>query len=106
MRRSFGVAVFISSAFINPCLWELGRHKKPLRIAQFIGLRLPRLYPIYVAAILFLFVMVPARGHINTNSWQVGELPFHFQLLRAWADELTWNIPAWSISAEWAAYLA
>jgi peptidoglycan/LPS O-acetylase OafA/YrhL len=73
--------------------------------AVFLWRRLARIYPVHVAMLAALFVMVAVRGLLNTNFWDVSDLPRHLLLLQAWTDTLTWNLPAWSISAEWAAYV-
>jgi peptidoglycan/LPS O-acetylase OafA/YrhL len=73
--------------------------------ALFLWRRLARIYPVHVAALAALFVMVAARGLLNTNFWIVADIPRHLMLMQAWTDSLTWNLPAWSISAEWAAYV-
>jgi peptidoglycan/LPS O-acetylase OafA/YrhL len=49
--------------------------------------------------------MVSARGLLDTNLWHINALPYQFLMLHAWMPELSWNTPAWSISAEWAAYI-
>lgn len=72
----------------------------------FLWRRFARIYPLHIAVLLALFAMVAARGLLNTNFWDVADLPRHILLLQAWTSELTWNLPAWSISAEWAAYIA
>ena len=70
----------------------------------FLWRRLARIYPVHVVVLAALIVMVAARGLLNTNFWLLSEIPRHLALMQAWTDSLTWNVPAWSISAEWAAY--
>lgn len=72
----------------------------------FLWRRFARIYPLHIAVLLALTVMVGSRGLLDTNFWDVADLPRHLFLLQAWTSELTWNLPAWSISAEWAAYMA
>ncbi len=67
--------------------------------------RFARIYPMHLATLAALFAMVAARGLLDTNFWIVSEIPRHLLLLQAWVPELSWNIPSWSISAEWAAYV-
>ena len=71
----------------------------------FLWRRLARIYPVHIAVLAALFVMVAVRGLLNTNFWIVADLPRQIALMQAWTDTLTWNVPAWSISAEWAAYV-
>lgn len=72
----------------------------------FLGRRLARVYPLYLAATLVAFGLVAARL-----------LPFRFQgslgglllenvlLVQTWGLNASLIFPGWSISAEWAAYL-
>ena len=41
------------------------------------------------------------------DTFQLGELPWQILLVHAWGvtDQVSWNVPSWSISAEWFAYL-
>lgn len=73
--------------------------------ATFIWYRFARLYPIHLLTLVALFGMVAAKGLLNTNFWTLETLPFHLLMLHAWQAEVSWNVPAWSISAEWAAYV-
>jgi len=73
---------------------------------RFIWLRFARLYPVHLFSLVLLFVMVSARGLLDTNFWDTSTIPCHLLLIHAWCGDLTWNLPAWSISAEWLAYLA
>lgn len=70
----------------------------------FLWRRFARLYPVHIFTLVGLVAMVSARGLLNTNLWDVYDLPRHLFLMQAWTNSLTWNTPAWSISAEWAAY--
>lgn len=73
---------------------------------RYLWRRFARIYPIHLVALLALIAMVAARGLLDTNFWRLDALPAHLLMLNAWSDELTWNLPAWSISAEWAAYMS
>lgn len=72
---------------------------------KFIWYRAARLYPMHILTLAGLFFMVAIRGLLDTNFWQMDTILYHLLMLHAWQEELTWNLPAWSISAEWAAYL-
>jgi peptidoglycan/LPS O-acetylase OafA/YrhL len=67
--------------------------------------RFARLYPVHIATLSALVLMVGLRGLLDTNFWTINELPRHLVLANAWTETLAWNIPAWSISAEWLVYL-
>jgi peptidoglycan/LPS O-acetylase OafA/YrhL len=76
----------------------------------FLWRRFARVWPLH-AFVLALFVALAlalvATGNPNPR-YPLGELPLHFLLIQNWGftDHLRWNDPAWSISTEFAAYLA
>lgn len=78
----------------------------------FMRARLARLYPVHIAALLVLLAGIlpfilrkPELAAVDGRySWQA----FAESLLMLhgpWVAHRTWNYPAWSISAEWHAYL-
>jgi len=112
---------FILSGFIIAHVYGAGleRGLSSFPYARFLYLRWCRIYPLH-AAVLGLFVafeliawalhaglgLVPGfelfsgthtLSGIATHLLLVNALPVH--------DQLLWNFPAWSISAEWIAYL-
>jgi peptidoglycan/LPS O-acetylase OafA/YrhL len=81
------------------------------RYARFLWLRLARIYPVHLATLVMLLVAV-----LVMRTWGMSPRPAeqyaadsvltNVLLVHAWAGmDLTWNYPAWSISAEWFAYL-
>ncbi len=79
---------------------------------RFLVLRLARVYPVHLAVLLLFVVAVPAGKQLDmhfasSRVYDYGELLYHVTLTHAWGvtDKLSWNIPSWSISAEWFAYL-
>jgi peptidoglycan/LPS O-acetylase OafA/YrhL len=82
------------------------------RIARFLWLRLGRIYPLHLF-VLCLMLANPAAILLFSSSGDAGGRydPVYFLLslglVQNWgfADQLAWNVPAWSISAEWAIYL-
>lgn len=68
--------------------------------------RLARIYPLHIAALLFFGLTLPWNGF--TTDISVGALMKSLLMVHAWALPVAkiWNSPSWSISAEWAAYLA
>jgi peptidoglycan/LPS O-acetylase OafA/YrhL len=80
---------------------------------KFLWTRLARIYPVHVFTLFFLTALVLFARHLHQPlhhpEWYT--LPAWLQnvfLLQAWtgiAQTLSWNFPAWSISAEWFAYL-
>jgi peptidoglycan/LPS O-acetylase OafA/YrhL len=80
--------------------------------AVFLGYRFARLYPVHIAVLAALvagIALAEARGIApnNPESWRHGDLVWHALLVHAWGvtDSATWNVPSWSISSEWLAYL-
>jgi peptidoglycan/LPS O-acetylase OafA/YrhL len=81
-------------------------------LRRFFVARFAKLYPVHLF-ILLLFLALVGLSHIakiNINQERFTAFSFfaHVFLLTAWGvtDLMSWNFPAWSISAEWAAYLA
>jgi len=80
---------------------------------RFLFLRLGRIYPVHLFSLLLAILAI---GYVNamnakdlfvwrdtvTGIWQ------NIFLVNAWPPfgRYSWNMPAWSISAEWSAYLA
>ena len=70
---------------------------------KFIFLRFARLWPVHVVA-LVLMAGGPALLHLNRASFV--SLVEELLMVRSWFhSDLEWNYPAWSISAEWFAYI-
>ncbi len=90
---------------------ELGLHRAGL--ADFWRRRLARLYPVHLAMILLLAALL-GLGLLagvtprEPERFALAELLRSLLLVQAWgfSDRLAWNYPSWSISTEWAGYLA
>jgi peptidoglycan/LPS O-acetylase OafA/YrhL len=77
----------------------------------FLVKRLARIYPVHIITLAFLAVIVTLGGMFGVR---IGD-PDNFTplgavqdmlLVRGWfSQEQGWNFPAWSLSAEWLAYL-
>lgn len=72
--------------------------------------RFARIWPLHVAimlALLLFALLLLATGRDAAN-FPLAELPLHLALVQNWGltPDLSWNHPAWSISAEAGAYLA
>jgi len=79
-------------------------------LLAFYGKRLARIYPLHLTMLLAYLGLVIALRFLTTTplSRKVGAGSFvaHLLLIQNWGlPEMTWNIPAWSISAAFAAYL-
>lgn len=88
---------------------------------RFIWGRLARLYPLYLAVLLVLAAQETFYLYtVSQGLWDPGYLPWQrpfadgptfvtsVLMVQAWGlhDKLVWNIPAWYVSALFAAYLA
>ena len=78
---------------------------------RFLGLRLARIYPAYLAAMaaMVMLVVAAAFGGVahSSNAYPFPSLPLEALMLHAWPPEHFegWNYPDWSVSVEWFAYL-
>lgn len=77
---------------------------------RFLWLRLARIYPVHLATLLTLLSVVFAARVLHVqlkNPFGASDFLKNLFMVHAWfgrADP-SWNYPAWSISAEWFAYL-
>lgn len=79
---------------------------------QFWGKRLMRIYPVHLAMIVAMGLMVGSALVLHVHPREpdrfgLDELLDNLALVHAWgfSDRWSWNYPSWSISAEWAGYL-
>lgn len=79
---------------------------------RFIVRRLARIYPLYLATLLFFIVVGAAVQSGLVYSGWVGRfdfatLPHNLLLIQGWGlvEHLTFNYVAWTLSAEWFCYL-
>lgn len=79
---------------------------------HFLSVRLARIYPIQILVLLALAVAVAASHYLHINLNQSGTFGWDFVrnilLIQGWdlSTHLSWDGPAWSVSCEWAAYIA
>jgi len=104
---------FILSGFILTHVYLGGIESGQLSIRSFLIRRLARLYPLHLLTLLIMTGLamtslrfgsiVPWSGH-----FPVGTFVLNFLLLHGWGfvTSLAFNIPSWSISAEWFAYMS
>ncbi len=69
-------------------------------VRTFLGLRLARIYPLFALMTLLTFCLV------HTTKWTGADLVFNLLLVHTWGLAGTIVLTGWSISTEWAAYLA
>lgn len=97
---------FILSGYINAHVY-FEEMKQPSGGCYFRYLwrRLIRIYPVHFV----ILALIASRHLIAGNAWTLppDTLFLQLTLLHAWPAEigLAWNVPSWSISAEWFAYL-
>lgn len=78
-------------------------------VRQFLWRRFARVWPLHaviLSAYLGFVGLLFLTGR-SLEAYPLAQLPLHLLLVQNWGftSELTWNHPAWSISAEFAAYL-
>src|SRR5665213_668013 len=80
---------------------------------RFLGLRLARIYPAYLAALMAMVMLVAASSltgvPYNHDAYPLRWLLPEALMLHNWVlmppNFFGWNYPDWSVSAEWFAYL-
>lgn len=102
---------FVLSGFILSHVYLDAFGERRASYRGFLWARLARIYPLHLAILLALILLVLGCGAIG---WRLGgklavwsSIPGQLLLLQAWGatPDGGWNHPAWSISAEWLAYL-
>jgi peptidoglycan/LPS O-acetylase OafA/YrhL len=81
-----------------------------VEIRQFLWRRFARVWPLhgFILAVYLAFVGVLFATGRDISHYPLGDLPLNLILAHNWGftDALAWNVPSWSISTEFAAYLA
>lgn len=104
---------FIMSGFVIALNYEGSMRELTWpKIARFLGFRLARIYPLHLV-ILVAYLANPVVILLLSASGTPGERydPVYYLLslvlMQNWGFTplLAWNVPAWSISTEWAGYL-
>ncbi len=78
---------------------------------RFLYMRLARIYPAHLVGLLAVVPMVVVARMLGMGLTESGygltTFLQHLTLTQAWVPwmKLSWNYPAWSVSAEWLAYL-
>jgi peptidoglycan/LPS O-acetylase OafA/YrhL len=79
-------------------------------VPGFLRKRIARIWPLHLFVLgcaVMLALALAATGRHDSAEFPFSELPLHIVLLQNWdfTSALSWNDPAWSISAELGAYL-
>ena len=82
-------------------------------VATFLRRRIARVYPLHFATLMFYVIPVAIltlahRPIPNPEKYSLSFVPYQLTMTQSWFGNgaLTFNHPAWSISVEWAMYLA
>ena len=102
---------FVLSGFILSHVYLESFGERRFRYGAFLWARLARIYPLHLAMIAGLAVLIGAASLAGVKAggqvlvWS--SLPAQLTLTQAWGLGLKggWDHPSWSISAEWFAYL-
>jgi len=105
---------FILSGFVialNYAKWFENKNAGIGGYKKFLQLRLSRIYPLHFFMLL-MFLSNPIAVIVFSNLHRIGDLHINYYLLsfflmQGWGISrgTAWNVPAWSISVEWLAYL-
>jgi peptidoglycan/LPS O-acetylase OafA/YrhL len=100
---------FVLSGFVIAYTYAGTTAWTPRVYGAFLWKRLARIYPMHLAGLaLFgaLILLAPAQASVSGHS--IAGLIGSITLTHAWSIPVTgtWNVPSWSVSLEWAAYLA
>ncbi len=108
-----GVELFFTlSGFILSHVYAQAWGEGRFRYGAFVWARLSRIYPLHLATLAAMGLMAAAAAAAGIapehDVASLASLPANLTLTQAWglAPTASWNHPSWSISAEWAAYLA
>lgn len=108
-----GVDIFFTlSGFVlsYQYLERIGPRLNRVNYLNFVRLRIARVYPIHFltlqVAVAFA-LLAELRGQVLTHELRTpSSYVQNLLLVQAWfGEEISWNGPAWSVSAEWFAYL-
>lgn len=105
-----GVDLFyLLSGFV---LTYVYRPPTPLSVREFLAARVARVYPLYalglvLAAPAFVAALFEQRSAIGALTRLGTALALRLGLVHAWVMHVgVWNVPDWSVSVEWAFYVA
>lgn len=76
-------------------------------LRKFIVARFARIYPLHIITLLLMVAVFYLKKFPATGFYDPGAIVSHIFLLHSFPlnKEVTWNIPSWSISAEWWSYM-
>jgi peptidoglycan/LPS O-acetylase OafA/YrhL len=105
---------FVLSGYVialNYAIWFQPETRAKNAYKEFLALRLSRIYPVHFF-VLVLFLVNPVAALLSTHhrpleNLHPGYYALSYLLMQGWGlvDGPAWNVPAWSISVEWIAYI-
>ena len=102
---------FILSGFILAHVYGAAFAQRKGSSRKFLVARLARIYPAHLAMmivfLIYIIILILIGLPYNAERYRPESFLWHVALLDGWGIDrgLTWNFPAWSISAEFSAYL-
>lgn len=99
---------FILSGFILAHVYFSHFEEKRFSYLNFMKARAARIYPVHVATLLIWVGLGAWSGWLwSTTRFSIEGFVANLTMVHAWhlLPNNTWNFPAWSISAEWFAYM-
>lgn len=102
---------FVLSGFILSHVYLRSFGERRFSYPAFLWARLARIYPVHVVTLVGMGALVAAAALLGIEAGDkvivLSSLPAQLTLTQAWGLSPLggWNHPAWSISAEWFAYL-
>lgn len=103
---------FILSGFVISYTYlDRLHHRRRGDVARFLVLRVARIYPAHLATLLLVAALVAVAGALGSapadeRRFSLLSFVMNVFMLQSVPPALSWNDPAWSISAEFGAYLA
>jgi peptidoglycan/LPS O-acetylase OafA/YrhL len=103
---------FVMAGFLAAHAWATETEQGRFRYGPFLWTRLIRVYPLHLAMIALMAVLMLA-GRATGAALPAGVFDWrglvaNLALVQAWGTvpTVSWNFPSWLISAEWFAYIA
>jgi len=83
----------------------------PARSGRYLWLRAARIFPLHwFALLLLLAARIRIDGFdagVNDSLYRAGDFAKSMLMVHGWGfSRLSWNLPSWTVSAEWLCYLA
>jgi peptidoglycan/LPS O-acetylase OafA/YrhL len=100
---------FIMSGFIIYHVYGefFKHHIRKASFNKYVRARLARVYPLHIFTLILMIILVVPQHFKWDEFFNLNAIPTHVLMLQSFGlhSIYTWNVPAWSISAEFAAYI-